>query len=135
MTHLFVTTIRVLSVSLACFVLVSFALDLLGFVPYSNEMLPSVVRAVTFTPAILGSALFLVPYRRITTRATRLVLLCSLILVAASVLYLTVVGVREWTLGQKSWHILPLSLALSTLVMSNVYAFIRITSVSEVASR
>jgi len=117
-------------VSVGIVFVIASALDVAGLVPYSGAMPPLEERLKHSLPIGIGFAALLVPYRRVSSRRSRAILGCILLLFAAWVFYLSVEGATEYVSGRKSWHVLPASGAMLCLIAANFWAFLRITRLS-----
>jgi hypothetical protein len=122
--------VRALVVLVGLFFVVSSLADIFGLGPYSMETPPLRQRIVHSIPIAVASLALLIPYRPLTSAVTRLVVMFILLLFAAYFLFITVAGLRAYAAGEKSWHVIPASLVLSSIVAANVYAFFRITSIA-----
>jgi hypothetical protein len=121
---------RILTIPVGIVFVIASALDVAGLVPHSGAMPPLGERLRHSLPIGIGFAALLVPYRRVSSRRSRMILRCILFLFAAWVCYLSIEGAAGYVSGQKSWHVLPASWALLCLVAGNLWAFVRITDTS-----
>lgn len=117
---------RILAVPVGIVFVIASALEVAGLVPHSAAMPPLEERLRHSLPIGIGAAALLIPYRRVSSRPSRLILGCILLLSAAWVLYLSVEGVTGYMRSQKSWHVLPAGGALLCLLAGNLWAFLRI---------
>src|SRR5678815_1533830 len=118
---------RVSSILLGCFFLCSSVLDILGLIPYSEQMPGFASRLAHSAPLVRGSLFLLVPYRFIRSLIARTVSACSLWLILAWAVVLSFYGLSGYVSGKKSWHILPVCFVFLGLVAGNLWAFFRIT--------
>lgn len=123
-----ITLFRILAVPVAIVFVIASALDVAGLVPHSGEMPPLEERLRHSLPIGIGFAAFVIPYRRVSSRPSRAILGCVLLLITAWVCCLSIEGAAGYVSGQKSWHVLPASWALLCLVAGNLWAFMRVTA-------
>jgi hypothetical protein len=108
---------------LGCFVLISSTLDLFGVLPHSFETPPLGVRLARHIPLLIFSLAFVVPYRRITSPVAQSVTLSALIVSIGWALYVSATGWHGYAAGERTWHVVPFSIILCTIVIANILAF------------
>jgi hypothetical protein len=118
---------RVTSILLGCFFRFSSVLDILGLVPYSEQMPGFGARLAHSAPLALGSIFLLAPYRFIRSVRARTVLAFGLWLILAWAVVLWFNGVSGYVSGRKSWLLLPVCFVFVGVVAGNLWAFSRIT--------
>lgn len=123
-----VTTVaRVAGILVGCFILVSSMLDVFGLIPHSYEMPPLTTRLARYVALLIFAAAFLAPYTRLTTRARRLLIKVALAFSIMWTLYISLRGLYGYAvLGDRSWHVVPLSIVFCTIVAANIFAFARL---------
>lgn len=126
--RVFLIIVRALAVIVGLFLVVSSFADVFGFSQYSMETPPLRQRIVHSIPIAVASLALLMPYRALTSAAARWVVMSVLLLFAAYFLFITVAGLHAYAVGEKSWHVIPASLVLSSVIAANLYAFFRLTS-------
>lgn len=113
---------------LGFFLVLTSLLDILGLVPHSPGPTPAMAqRATRCVPLSIAGGLLLLRYRLIRSRRIRDGISCGLLLFVAWVLFISVDGVVGYLSGEKSWHIVPVSVFLSIVAIGNLWAFDRIT--------
>lgn len=112
-------SVRIAAWLLGLFVLISGVMDVLGLIPYSNEMPPWRSRLVSSLPPMLGGVVLLTPMswflygRRYVFLATAY---CALV---SSTAVMAALGIYDYVGGTKHWGIIPASLALFAISFSN----------------
>jgi hypothetical protein len=112
-------SVRIAAWLLGLFVLLSGVMDVLGLMPYSNEMPPWRSRLVSSLPSMLGGVVLLTPMswflygRRYVLLATAY---CALV---SSTAVMAALGVYDSAGGTKHWGIIPVSLAFLAIPFSN----------------
>jgi hypothetical protein len=112
-------SIRLAAWLLGLFVLVSGVMDVLGLIPYSNEMPPWRSRLLSSLPSMLGGVVLIIPMSRFLCGrryAFLAVAYCGLVSAAAVMAGL---GIYDYVRGTKHWGIIPASLAFLAIPFAN----------------
>ena len=126
LVRILTTTARVAGILLGCFILVSSTLDVFGVIPHSYETPRLIIRLARYIPLLIFSAALLLPYRRITSHTVQLLIKVALAVSIAWTLYVSLSGLHGYAIGERSWHVVPFSIILCTIVAANVFAFTRL---------
>ena len=119
--------IRGLAVILGVFWIGLSLLDILGVVPFSDEMRPLTERLLHLPPMAVSGVLLVYPYRFIRTLRVRIGIAAGLALIVFWMLWLSISAVRGYNLGNNAWQVTPMMTALVVVNVLNVWAFVRIT--------
>jgi ABC-type uncharacterized transport system permease subunit len=126
--RVFLIVVRALAVLVGLFLVASSIADVCGLSPYSMQMPPLRERIVHSIPIAVASLALLIPYHALTSAVARWIVMSILLLFAAYFLFITVAGLHAYAVGEKSWHVIPASLVLSSIFAANLYAFFTLTS-------
>jgi uncharacterized membrane protein HdeD (DUF308 family) len=111
--------VRAAAYALGALFVVSGILDILGFMPYSNETPPWRARLLSELPVLAGAAVLLVPMKSFTRGGPHTVLKIAYVLLILATAANLVDGVRGYVAGRMSWHVIPASLVLAAIVVAN----------------
>jgi hypothetical protein len=89
--------------------------------PLRERILPS-------APIGVASPALLVPYRAIISAITRGIVLFVLSLFSAYFVFIAIAGCHAYAVGEKTWQVVPASLALLFIIAANLYAFFLLSS-------
>jgi hypothetical protein len=120
------TIARGAGISVGLFLLVFATLDVIGLIPHSYEMLPLAARLARYVALVIFSTAFLLPYRRMTSRARQKLIKAALGFSVFWTFYVSFSGLHGYFVGEKSWHVIPFSIVLCTIVAANIFAFARL---------
>ena len=109
------------------FYLATSSAEILGLLPHSDETPPLAQRVARCLPLAAMGTTFVLPYRMVRSRRSRILAGGALLLSLAWFVYLSADGVRGWLTGGKSWHVIPVAAFFTAMVVANLWAFVRIT--------
>jgi lipopolysaccharide export LptBFGC system permease protein LptF len=104
------------------------AVNVFGLAPRSDDETLSLARQIyTSLPFVVIAAALLAPYRAVRTRSLRIAGLLMLSLITAVVTFYGAWGVIAYLRGEKTWEIVPVTLAMAFAFALNTWAYVRIT--------
>jgi hypothetical protein len=112
-------SVRIAAWLLGLFVLVSGAMDVLGFIPYSDEMPHWRSRLVSSLPSMLSGVVLLLPMSRFLFGRRYLVLAVAYCALASATAVMAALGIYDYAGGTKHWAVIPASLVFFAIPFSN----------------
>jgi uncharacterized membrane protein HdeD (DUF308 family) len=115
----FRVSVRIAAWLLGLFVLVSGAMDVLGLIPYSDEMPHWRSRLVSSLPSMLSGVVLLMPMSRFLFGRRYLFLAVAYCALVSATAVMAALGIHDYVGGTKHWGVIPASLVFFAIPFSN----------------